>query len=107
MNENLYNLFDDVLTSDFSIKQEGAKKIIELGANVEYGRMETYSIFPGVVLAYMDMHIDNVDDVFFEEKLPSRLLEINHCADGRYSYAVGDDKVIYFGRGICVLVFMT
>lgn len=106
MNENLYNLLDDVLTSDFSIKQEGTKKIIELGANAEYGRMETYSIFPGVVLAYMDIHIDNVDDVFFEEKLPSRLLEINHCADGRYSYAVGDDKVIYFGRGdLCISIY--
>ncbi|MBQ7927219.1 MAG: hypothetical protein IJ287_00520 [Methanobrevibacter sp.] len=62
MNENLYGLFDEVMISDFNIKNESDKTIIEVGPNAEYGRMETFSVFPGVILAYMDMQIDNIDD---------------------------------------------
>lgn len=106
MNENLYGLFDEVVLSDFNIKKESDKTIIELGSNAEYGRMETYSVFPGVILAYMDMNIENIDDVFFENVLNARLLEINHCAEGRYSYAVGDDKIVYFGKGdLCISIY--
>ena len=106
MNENLYGLFDEVMLSDFNIKNESNKTIIELGPNAEYGKMETYSVFPGIILAYMDMQIDNLNDVFFEEKLNTRLLEINHCAEGRYSYAVGDDKIVYFGKGdLCISIY--
>ena len=106
MNENLYGLFDEVMLSDFNIKNESNKTIIELGLNAEYGKMETYSVFPGIILAYMDMQIDNLNDVFFEEKLNTRLLEINHCAEGRYSYAVGDDKIVYFGKGdLCISIY--
>lgn len=103
MNENLYKLFDHVLQSDFKIEGFGSKKSINLG---KYGNMETYSIFPGIVIAYMDMHIDNMDEVFLEEKLDIRLLEINHCCEGRYAYAIGDDKIIYFGKGdLCVSIY--
>ena len=31
MNENLYNMFDDILVSDFNIRDEGIKKVVELG----------------------------------------------------------------------------
>lgn len=99
MDGNFYKLFDSVLVTDFSIKKENDKAIIELGDDAEYGKMETYSIFPGIVLAYMDMTIDNIVDVFTEEKITHRLLEINHCSDGRYAYMLDDDKVIYFGKG--------
>lgn len=106
MNENLYGLFDEVVLSDFNIRNESNKTIIELGPDAKYGKMETYSVFPGVILAYMDMKIENVDDVFFEEQLNNRLLEINHCAEGRYSYAVGDDKIVYFGKGdLCISIY--
>lgn len=106
MNENLYDLFDEVVLSDFNIIHESNKTIIELGPNAKYGKMETYSVFPGVILAYMDMKIENVDDVFFEEQLNNRLLEINHCAEGRYSYAVCEDKIVYFGKGdLCISIY--
>lgn len=106
MNENLYALFNDVLLSEFNISHDANKTIIELGNDAQYGRMETYSIFPGVILAYMDMHIENINDVFFEDEIHHRLLEINHCADGRYSYAVGDDKIVYFGKGdLCISIY--
>ena len=106
MNENLYGLFDEVLLSSYCIKNEGNKTVIELGDNAEYGNMESYSIFPGIILAYMDMHIENIDEVFVEEKISSRLLEINHCAEGRYSYAVGNDKIVYFGKGdLCISIY--
>lgn len=106
MNENLYGLFDEVVLSDFNIRNESNKTIIELGPDAKYGKMETYSVFPGVILAYIDMQMKNIDEVFFEGKLNARLLEINHCADGRYSYAVGDDKIVYFGKGdLCISVY--
>ncbi len=106
MNENLYKLFDYVLQSDFNIEEEDSKKIIELGENGEYGKMETYSIFPGIIIAYMDISIDDMDEVFIESKINYRLLEINHCREGRYAYGIGDDKIIYFGKGdLCVSIY--
>ena len=106
MNENLYGFFDRVVKSEFSISQDGSKKTIMLGNDAEYGKMETYSLFEGVIIAFMEINIDNIDNVFFEDKLPSRLLQINHCAEGRYSYAVGDEKIVYFGKGdLCVSIY--
>lgn len=106
MNENLYGMFDKVLESEFSIIDEGSKKIIELGKDAKYGKIETYSLFDGIIIAFIDIDIDNVDNVFFEDKLSSRLLQINHCAKGRYSYAIGDDKIVYFGKGdLCVSIY--
>ena len=51
MNENLYALFDEVLISSFDIKNEGNKAVLELGGDAEYGNLETYSIFPGIILS--------------------------------------------------------
>ena len=102
MNENMYDLFGDVFIPDFTIVGENFKKTIDLG---EYGKLETYSLFPGVILAFIDINLENYDDVFIESELPSRLLEINHCASGRYAYTVGDDKIIYFGKGdLCISI---
>ena len=43
---------------------------------------------------------------FFEKQLNIRLLEINHCSEGRYSYAVGNDKIVYFGKGdLCISIY--
>ena len=106
MNENLYGMFDKVLQSEYSIIEEGLKKIIELGKSAEYGIMETYSLFDGIIIAFIDITLDNMDNVFFEDKLSTRLLQINHCAKGRYSYAVGDDRIVYFGKGdLCVSIY--
>lgn len=106
MNENLYKLFDHVLLADFDIEDDGFKKTVVIGENGEYGSMETYSIFPGIIIAYMDIHIENIEDVFIEKKISSRLLEINHCREGRYAYAIGDDKMVYFGKGdLCVSIY--
>ncbi len=103
MNENLYCLFDDVFVTDFSITGDDYKKIIDLG---EHGKFETYSLFPGVILAFIDINLKNHEEIYVEEKISSRLLEINHCLDGRYAYSVGDDKIIYFGRGdLCISVY--
>lgn len=106
MNEKLYELFDLVLQSNFSIKEENDKRTIELGDEGEHGKMETYSIFPGIILSYIDLNIETMDDVFIEEKIDSRLLEINHCRDGRYAYTINDDKIIYFGQGdLCISIY--
>ena len=67
MNENLYALFDEVLISSFDIKNEGNKAVLELGDDAEYGNLETYSIFPGIILSNIDLAIDNMDDVFIRD----------------------------------------
>ena len=106
MNENLYGMFDKVLQSEYSIIEEGSKKTIELGKSAKYGTMETYSLFDGVIIAFMDINMGNNDNIFFEDKLSSRLLQINHCVKGRYSYALGDDRIVYFGKGdLCVSIY--
>lgn len=106
MNENLLGLFDEVIISDFSLKNESDNALIQLGCDSEYGKMDIYSIFPGIIIAYIDLNVDNVYNVFEESRLNFRLLEINHCAEGRYAYAVGDDEIIYFGKGdLCVSIY--
>ena len=106
MNENLYGMFDKVLQSEYSIIEEGSKKTIELGKNAKYGIMETYSLFDGIIIAFIDIKFDNTDNVFFEDKLSSRLLQINHCTKGRYSYAVENGRIVYFGKGdLCVSIY--
>ena len=44
MNENIYGFFDDIVISDFSVIDDGAKKTLVFGEDGEYGKMETYSI---------------------------------------------------------------
>ncbi len=105
MNENLYSMFDDILVPDFKIRDEGIKKVVELGNDAEFGSMVTYSIFPGIILAYIDMNIENMENVFLEDNISSRMLEINHCSAGRYAYQVGDDRIIYFEKGdLCISI---
>ena len=99
-------MFDKVLQSEYSIMEEGSKKTIEMGKDAKYGTMETYSLFDGIIIAFIDITLDNMDNVFFEDKLSTRLLQINHCAKGRYSYAVEDDRIVYFGKGdLCVSIY--
>ena len=66
MNENLYGMFDKVLQSEYSIIEEGSKKTIELGEDAKYGKMETYPLFDGIILAFIDINIDNIDNVFLK-----------------------------------------
>ena len=66
MNEDLYGMFDNVLQSEYSIIEDGPKKTIELGKSAEYGTMETYSLFDGIIIAFMDIRIDNFDNVFLK-----------------------------------------
>ena len=103
MNEYLYELFGDVFLTDFSIDDADFKRTVDLG---KYGKLETYSLFPGIILAFIDIIIKDYDNVFIEKKLPFRVLEINHCSNGRYAYAVGDDEIVYFGKGdLCISIY--
>lgn len=105
MDEYLHNLFEDILISDFNIKDDGERKIIELGKDAECGRMEIYPIFQGIFLAYVEMNVESMNAVFLEDNIASRILEINHCSAGRYAYQVGDDKIIYFEKGdLCISI---
>ena len=106
MNEKLYELFNVFLQSNFSFEEEKDKKTIILGNEGKYGKMETYSLFPGIILVFMDLNIENMEEVFIENEIDSRLLQINHCAEGRYSFTVNEDKTIYFGCGdLCISIY--
>ena len=106
MEENLYELIEEVCKLDVNIVEEGEKTIFPLGQDSKYGQMEAYKIFPGIILAYVDIKIKDPSDVFFETTQNGRLLEINHCRNGRYAFGIGEDKLIYFGNGdLCVSVY--
>ncbi len=57
MNEYFYDLFSDVFLTDFSIDDNNFKKTVDLG---EYGKLETYSLYPGIVLAFIDMNVNKL-----------------------------------------------
>lgn len=102
MNEEMYELLDDNLLQKTSVTIEGLKTSIKIE---NCGIMETYSIFPGVILAFIDFQNEDLSGVFTENYESSRFLAINHCIDGRYSYMLEDDKLVYFGRGdLCIVV---
>ena len=56
MNEYLYELFSDVFLTDFSIDDADFKRTVDLG---KYGKLDTYSLFPGIILAFIDININN------------------------------------------------
>ena len=106
MDDKLYSILSKVCSTEIDVQTDGDKRIISLGRDSEHGFFETYSVFPGVILAFIDIKMDDISDVFAEENIDLRLLEINHCSGGRYAYAVGDDELVYFGKGdLCVSLY--
>ena len=103
MNENFYEMMNKTFKDADLTQKDG---IIFLDFH-EGGKIEMHSIFPGIILAFIDIRLNKSSDLFIEDApIKSRLLEINHCIDGRYAYQVKDDKLIYFGRGdLCISIY--
>ena len=54
------------------------------------GTMTTYEVFPGVMLAFNDFHMEHYECDFVADR---RMLAIDHCREGRMEYAAGDGIV--------------
>ena len=57
------------MLSDFSIRNEGNKAIIELEENVEFGKMENNSIFPVLISSFIDVDIDVANGGLFKKRV--------------------------------------
>ena len=51
------------------------------------GKMTTYEIFSGVMLAFYDFHMERYECDFVADR---RMLAIDHCREGRIAYPYGD-----------------
>ena len=103
MNENFYEMMNKTFKDADLTQKDG---IIFLDFH-EGGKIEMHSIFPGIILAFIDIRLNKSSDLFIEDApINTRLLEINHCIDGRYAYQLNDDKLIYFGKGdLCISIY--
>ena len=60
------------------------------------GTMTTYEVFPGVMLAFNDFHMERYECDFVADR---RMLAIDHCREGRMEYAASDNLVAYTAAG--------
>ena len=60
------------------------------------GTMTTYEVFPGVMLAFNDFHMERYECDFVAER---RMLAIDHCREGHMDYAASDNLVAYTAAG--------
>ena len=60
------------------------------------GTMTTYEVFPGVMLAFNDFHMEHYECDFVANR---RMLAIDHCREGRMEYPAGDNLVAYTAAG--------
>ena len=60
------------------------------------GTMTTYEVFPGVMLAFNDFHMEHYECDFVANR---RMLAIDHCREERMDYAASDNLVAYTAAG--------
>lgn len=60
------------------------------------GTMTTYEVFPGVMLAFNDFHMERYECDFVADR---RMLAIDHCREGHMDYAASDNLVAYTAAG--------
>ena len=104
MSENFYDLMSKTFKKEVDFTEKDGKILLDFG---EGGKLEMHTVFPGIALAFIDIKLDKSSDLFIENAtINKRLLEINHCIDGRYAYQVKGDKLIYFGKGdLCISIY--
>lgn len=64
------------------------------------GTMTTYEVFPGVMLAFNDYHMERYECDFVADR---RMLAIDQCREGRMDYAASDNLVAYTAAGDIIL----
>lgn len=67
--------------------------------------INTYFIFKGILLSFVDIKDYQPHEEDVQKHYNKRLLEINHCNNGRYLYET-NNKITYFRKGdLCISVF--
>ena len=73
--------------------------------NEKNGTINTYLIFKGILLAFIDINDYESDEKYVQKYSDKRILEINHCCNGRYLYET-NKKITYFRKGdLCISIF--
>lgn len=78
------------------LAQSGGCAVWQFRNETGDGTMTTYEVFPGVMLAFNDFHMEHYDCGFISDR---RLLAIDHCREGRMEYAAGGGMVAYTAAG--------
>lgn len=60
------------------------------------GKISVYTVFQGIELVYNDMHMGYCNCL---QRKVSRVIEINHCRQGRYECVFGSQTYCYAGLG--------
>lgn len=64
-------------------------------------KFTVYSVFPGISLIYKDIHASRFEPELFKNQ---KLLEINHCREGRAEFSFGE-KLCYLSPGDISVIF--
>lgn len=73
--------------------------------NEKNSTVNTYQIFNGILLAFIDINDYESDAKYVQNYSNKRILEINHCYNGRYLYET-NKKITYFRKGdLCISIF--
>lgn len=94
MPANIFELFEKYQINNTKFNQ----KII----NIKYDEIDAYYIFKGILLMYINIENNTSAKKLFNNS-SKKILEINHCHDGRYTYQTEKNNLIYFGKGdLCI-----
>jgi AraC-like DNA-binding protein len=78
------------------LAESGGCGIYQLKSETGEGMMTVYDIFPGVMLAYNDYHMESC---FSEFQTSEDLFCIDHCREGRMEYAANEAAYSYVEAG--------
>ena len=76
-------------------------EIFRLSDESGEAKFTVYSVFPGISLIYKDIHASRFEPELFKNQ---KLLEINHCREGRAEFSFGE-KLCYLSPGDISVIF--
>ncbi|MDO4281227.1 MAG: helix-turn-helix transcriptional regulator [Peptococcaceae bacterium] len=71
-------------------------KIFHLANDTGTGRITVYQVFSGIELYYNDMHLGCCNQ---NQATAKNMIEINHCAVGRFECSFGENSCCYMSEG--------
>lgn len=83
---------------------DGCTRLVQLENESGTGEITIYRVFPGVDVIYNDMHLGYCNK---EPQALDRVIEINHCTQGRYECSFNDSSCCYMSPGDMSIVSQT
>ena len=78
------------------VAQSDRCAVFQMKNDTGEGTMTMYDVFPGVMLAYNDYHMEHCESVFQTQQ---ELFCIDHCREGRLEYAANESAYSYVEAG--------